>query len=76
MVSTPYIFHVEVSLGPSFDSTLNQIKTWLDANEVQLAHFRAVDVPHSITFEFGFHSEAEARLFEIQFPKIRLTSAH
>jgi hypothetical protein len=67
-LSSPLIVRIEKLPGSSFGTTMCELRTWLDHNEISPVSFLPVTQGNGgIGYEIAFNSEDEASLFERQF---------
>jgi hypothetical protein len=68
--SNPFL--VSAKVPPS--STMSEIRTWLDSEQIQPTAFKTVVSRAGLGFEIQFNDEREAERFQERFPHWWLTS--
>jgi hypothetical protein len=63
----PTVVQISKPATLSFADAMKQHRTWLDANKIQLVHFKPIYINGVIGFELGFRNDYEAALFDKEF---------
>jgi hypothetical protein len=66
-MATPTVIRAE-----DLSNTMNDIRTWLDAEKIQPVDFRTVVGQAGIGFEISFRTEQEAERFQERFASLVL----
>jgi hypothetical protein len=70
VLSSPVVIRAETQTNTPLGSIMNEIRTWLDRERIELAEFRTVASSAGLGFEISFKSEQEADRFQQQFPQL------
>jgi hypothetical protein len=65
--ANPRIAKVRISKDASLGATMNQMRTWLDKQKIQPAHWEAIVDARGFTVTIAFHRDDESELFRRQF---------
>jgi|HubBroStandDraft_6_1064221.scaffolds.fasta_scaffold1621366_1 hypothetical protein len=68
--SNPSVISAKVPRRTSLGSTMSEIRTWLDREQIQPAAFKTVVSRAGLGFEIEFNDERAAQRFQEQFPSL------
>jgi len=69
-LTSPFMIRAGSRANTPLDSTMKEIRVWLDRERIEPAMFKTVVRSGGLGFEISFKSEHDAARFQRQFPQL------